>query len=109
MIPLVGNQAELEDQRRVVDGTARETMDRLGVEVEYLVGTMIEVPRAAITADQVARTAQFFSFGTNDLTQLTFGFGRDDLDARLIAPYLDAGILEHNPFERLDVDFATLA
>src|SRR5439155_19759581 len=79
MIPLVGHVNELRDQRAVVDRVAAETMKKQGVKVTYLVGTMIEVPRGAVTADRIAEEAQFFSFGTNDLTQLTFGFSRDDV------------------------------
>src|SRR6185369_3669488 len=79
MIPLVGHVKELRDQKTIVDRVAAETMKEEGVRIKYLVGTMIEVPRGAITADQVAQSAEFFSFGTNDLTQLTFGFSRDDV------------------------------
>ena len=79
MIPLVGHVKELRDQKIVVDRVAAETMKEYGVKVDYLVGTMIEVPRGALTADEVAQEAEFFSFGTNDLTQLTFGFSRDDI------------------------------
>ena len=79
MIPLVGHVKELRDQKAVVDRVAAETMKAKGVKIKYLVGTMIEVPRGAMTADQIAQEAQFFSFGTNDLTQLTFGFSRDDV------------------------------
>src|SRR5258706_436260 len=77
MIPLVGNVRELKDQRTIVDRVAAETMKATGVTIKYLVGTMIEVPRGAITADEIAREAQFFSFGTNDLTQFTYAFSRD--------------------------------
>ena len=79
MIPLVGHVKELRDQKAIVDRVAAETMKAQGVKVKYLVGTMIEVPRGALTADQIAQEAEFFSFGTNDLTQLTFGFSRDDV------------------------------
>src|SRR5687768_2788834 len=79
MIPLVGHVKELRDQKAIVDRVAADTMKAQGVTIKYLVGTMIEVPRGAITADQVAQEAQFFSFGTNDLTQMTFGFSRDDV------------------------------
>src|SRR6185503_13011009 len=79
MIPLVGHVKELRDQRAVVDRVANEVIKETGVKIKYLVGTMIEVPRGAVTADQVATEAEFFSFGTNDLTQLTFGFSRDDV------------------------------
>ena len=79
MIPLVGLVEELQDQKAIVDRVADEVMKEQGVKVKYLVGTMIEVPRGALTADEIAEEAQFFSFGTNDLTQMTFGFSRDDV------------------------------
>ena len=79
MIPLVGLVKELRDQKAIVDRVAAEVMKEQGVKFKYLVGTMIEVPRGAVTADEMAAEAQFFSFGTNDLTQLTFGFSRDDV------------------------------
>ncbi len=101
MIPLVGQQTELVNQREVVDRVAAETMERLGVKVEYLVGTMIEVPRAAITANEIAETAQFFSFGTNDLTQMTLGFSRDDV-GRFLPFYVSSGILQGDPFVSVD-------
>jgi pyruvate,orthophosphate dikinase len=101
MIPLVGQQTELVNQREVVDRVAAETMERLGVKVEYLVGTMIEVPRAAITANEIAETAQFFSFGTNDLTQMTLGFSRDDV-GRFLPFYVSTGILKGDPFVSVD-------
>jgi pyruvate,orthophosphate dikinase len=102
MIPLVGHVRELRDQKAVVDRVAAETMKAYGVKVDYLVGTMIEVPRGAITADEVAKEAQFFSFGTNDLTQLTFGFSRDDI-GKFLSIYQDKKILERDPFQSLDV------
>src|SRR5208283_3685327 len=71
---------------------------------EVLIGTMIETPRAALVADQIAAEADFFSFGTNDLTQMTFGFSRDDVEGRLMGPYLERGLLAHNPFETIDAD-----
>src|SRR5215212_4992400 len=79
MIPLVGDVRELRDQKAIVVRVAEQVMKEQGVKVKYLVGTMIEVPRGALTADEVAKEAQFFSFGTNDLTQMTFGFSRDDV------------------------------
>src|SRR5438128_10887279 len=78
MIPLVGLPKELKDQKAIVDRVASETMKEQGIKIKYLVGTMIEVPRGSIAADEIAEEAEFFSFGTNDLTQLTFGFSRDD-------------------------------
>lgn len=78
MVPLVGTREEIEHQRRVIEETAEKVFQEKGDRVDYLVGTMIEVPRAALVADQIAEVAEFFSFGTNDLTQLTFGYSRDD-------------------------------
>ncbi len=101
MIPLVGNHKELENQKKIVVETADRVFSEAGRRVEYKVGTMIEVPRGALTADEVAQHAEFFSFGTNDLTQTTFGFSRDD-SATFIKSYLDAGILEDDPFQVLD-------
>ncbi|MBI1798459.1 MAG: pyruvate, phosphate dikinase [Candidatus Eisenbacteria bacterium] len=101
MIPLVGHVNELRDQAAIVRRVATEVMSRQGVEVEYRVGTMIEVPRAAITAGEVAGEAQFFSFGTNDLTQLTFGFSRDDA-GKFLPEYVDKKVLPSDPFVTLD-------
>jgi pyruvate, orthophosphate dikinase len=103
MIPLVGLVKELRDQKAVVDRVAAETMKAQGVKVTYLVGTMIEVPRGAMTADQVAEEAQFFSFGTNDLTQLTFGFSRDDV-GKFLKIYQDKKILDRDPFASIDTE-----
>jgi pyruvate,orthophosphate dikinase len=103
MIPLVGHVKELRDQKAVVDRVAAETMKAQGVKIQYLVGTMIEVPRGAVTADQIALEAQFFSFGTNDLTQLTFGFSRDDV-GKFLRIYQDKKILDKDPFASIDVD-----
>ena len=101
MIPLVGKVEELEAQRKIVLETAEQVFQEQGIEVDFLVGTMIEVPRAALTADEIAKVAQFFSFGTNDLTQTTFGYSRDDA-GRFIRKYLELGILEKDPFQVLD-------
>jgi pyruvate,orthophosphate dikinase len=101
MIPLVGHVKELRDQKAIVDRVAEETMKAKGVKVKYLVGTMIEVPRGAATADQIAADAQFFSFGTNDLTQLTFGFSRDDV-GKFLRVYQEKKILERDPFASID-------
>jgi pyruvate,orthophosphate dikinase len=103
MIPLVGHVKELRDQKLVVDRVAEEVMKEKGVKVKYLVGTMIEVPRGAMTADQVAEAAEFFSFGTNDLTQLTFGFSRDDI-GKFLRVYTDKKILDKDPFATFDVE-----
>ena len=101
MIPLVGHVKELRDQKEVVDRVAAETMKEKGVKIDYLVGTMIEVPRGAVTADEIAGEAQFFSFGTNDLTQTTFGFSRDDI-GKFLGAYQDKKILERDPFSTID-------
>jgi pyruvate,orthophosphate dikinase len=103
MIPLVGDVKELRDQRAVVDRVAEETMKAKRVTVKYLVGTMIELPRGAITAGRIAEEAQFFSFGTNDLTQLTFGFSRDDV-GKFLKVYQDRKILERDPFVSIDTE-----
>ena len=103
MIPLVGHVRELRDQKAVVDRVAAETMKAMGVKVKYLVGTMIELPRGAVTADQIAHEAEFFSFGTNDLTQMTFGFSRDDV-GKFLRVYQDKKVLERDPFASIDVE-----
>lgn len=103
MIPLVGHVNELTYIKKIVTETADALIKEHGVELKYLVGTMIEVPRAALTADQIAKEADFFSFGTNDLTQMTFGFSRDDV-GKFLPEYLEKGILEDDPFKHVDVD-----
>jgi pyruvate, orthophosphate dikinase len=103
MIPLVGMVKELRDQKAVVDRVAAEVMKAEGVKVKYLVGTMIEVPRGAATADQIATEAQFFSFGTNDLTQLCYGFSRDDV-GKFLRIYQEKKILEKDPFASIDTE-----
>ena len=101
MIPLVGEVKELAYVKKVVLDTSKKVMDEKGVELDVKVGTMIEIPRAAVTADEIAKEAQFFSFGTNDLTQMTFGFSRDDA-AKFLGAYYDKKIYESDPFARLD-------
>ena len=101
MIPLVGNVKEFKDQKNIVDATAKAVMADKGVKIEYLVGTMIEVPRAAVTADEIAEEAEFFSFGTNDLTQTTLGFSRDDAGGFTKA-YIEKKIFTDDPFQTLD-------
>jgi pyruvate,orthophosphate dikinase len=101
MIPLVGNIKELKDQTALVRRVADETMKEYGVKVQYLLGTMIEVPRAALTAGEIAGEAEFFSFGTNDLTQMTLGFSRDDA-GKFTKVYLDKKIFTDDPFGTLD-------
>ncbi len=102
MIPLVGTKEELSNQKRIIEKVAARVMDEYKVKVEYSVGTMIEIPRAAITADEIAEEAEFFSFGTNDLTQTVYGLSRDD-GAGFLAYYLAHGIWKNNPFETVDV------
>ena len=101
MIPLVGEVKELKYVKDVVVKTADEELAAAGMDMKYLVGTMIEIPRAALTADEIAKEAEFFSFGTNDLTQMTFGFSRDDA-GKFLAAYYDNKIYESDPFARLD-------
>ena len=101
MIPLVGNVKELANQEKIVRRVAQEVMKEKGVRLNYLVGTMIEVPRGALTADEVAKVAEFFSFGTNDLTQTTLGVSRDDA-GRFLIPYVEMEIYDKDPFEVLD-------
>ena len=103
MIPLVGHVKELRDQRTLVDRVAVDAMRSMGVKVRYRVGTMIEVPRGAVTADAIAEEADFFSFGTNDLTQMAFGFSRDDAE-KFLRVYRERRILDRDPFSSIDVD-----
>lgn len=102
MIPVVAHASELKLCRRHVEEVAKEVMSREKVNLSYVVGTMIELPRACITADSIALEADFFSFGTNDLTQTTLGYSRDDAEGKFIPNYIDLGILEKNPFDVLD-------
>ena len=101
MIPLVGTVSEYVDQEKIVRTVAKTTNDKYGIELNYLVGTMIELPRACLTADEIAKHAEFFSFGTNDLTQTTFGFSRDDIGS-FLPDYLERNILPEDPFQSLD-------
>ena len=102
MIPLVGHVRELETIQPLLEEVAKAVMAEKEVEIPYKFGTMIEVPRAAVSAGEVARVAEFFSFGTNDLTQLTFGYSRDDAEAHFLLAYVERGILPVNPFQRID-------
>ena len=102
MLPLVGEANEIRFLRPKIGDTAEKVMSASGRKVDYKIGTMIEVPRAALTADEIAQYADFFSFGTNDLTQATFAFSRDDAEAKFLKDYLDSGILKVDPFEVLD-------
>jgi pyruvate,orthophosphate dikinase len=104
MIPLVATKEEMRILREMVDRIAPEIMKKYDCKVEYLVGTMIELPRAALVADQLAEYAQFFSFGTNDLTQTTFGYSRDDAEGKFLGQYISEGVLPQNPFAVLDRD-----
>ncbi|MEM9132775.1 MAG: pyruvate, phosphate dikinase [Actinomycetota bacterium] len=103
MVPLVSHGNEFAAQRALIDAVATQVAADTGVEIEYKVGVMIEVPRAALVADEIARHADFFSFGTNDLTQTTFAMSRDDAEKAFVADYIDQGILDANPFTTLDV------
>ena len=101
MVPLVGNHKELRYQRDIIEHVAEEVFAERNDKMEYMVGTMIEIPRAAVTADQIAEVADFFSFGTNDLTQMTLGFSRDDI-GKFLPIYLDKGLIKADPFQTLD-------
>ncbi len=103
MVPLVGLKKELQNQKELIKKTAEEVMQKKGVKIDYMIGTMIELPRAALIADEIAQEAEFFSFGTNDLTQTTFGFSRDDA-GKFINYYTENNILEKDPFQTLDQD-----
>ena len=102
MIPLVSTEAEIKIMRGLVVRVANQVQTENKTKINYLVGTMIELPRACLTADQIAKKAEFFSFGTNDLTQTTYGFSRDDIGG-FLPDYLDNKILEHDPFQSLDI------
>ncbi|MDR1977390.1 MAG: pyruvate, phosphate dikinase [Synergistaceae bacterium] len=104
MIPLVGTKPEMKFFREMTDRLAAEVAKKTGVKFDYLVGTMIELPRAALVADQLAEYAQFFSFGTNDLTQTTFGYSRDDAEGKFLFQYVEKGVFKENPFSELDRD-----
>ena len=101
MVPLVGNHKELRAQKAVIDRVANEVFAERNDMIDYMVGTMIEVPRAAVTANQIAEVAEFFSFGTNDLTQMTLGFSRDDI-AKFLPIYLEKNLIKADPFKVLD-------
>ena len=101
MIPLVGHVSEFPTLKKLIDATAETVRERTGIHVRYTVGTMIEGPRACAVADEIAKEAEFFSFGTNDLTQMTFGFSRDDIN-KFLPDYLARGVLTADPFQTLD-------
>ena len=102
MIPLVGHANELSATKRLLEAEANAVEAKAGVDVDYKFGTMIEVPRGALTADEIAKDAAFFSFGTNDLTQMTFGYSRDDAEGGFLLKYVEEKILPANPFQTLD-------
>jgi pyruvate,orthophosphate dikinase len=102
MIPLVGHVNELAASRAILEAEAKRVTKEAGESVDYRFGTMIEVPRGAITADEIALHAEFFSFGTNDLTQMAFGFSRDDAEGKFLLQYVERGILPRNPFQTID-------
>ncbi len=104
MIPLVSHEAEFNIMRQELEEEARRVMKEQGAEIAYMIGTMIEIPRAALTAGDIAKTAEFFSFGTNDLTQTTFGISRDDAETGFLVHYLQSGLLKKNPFASIDAD-----
>ncbi|MCS7175212.1 pyruvate, phosphate dikinase [Pseudothermotoga sp.] len=103
MIPLVGHVNEISFLKKIIKEVADKMIEESGLKIDYKIGTMIEVPRACVTADEIAKEAEFFSFGTNDLTQMTFAFSRDDV-GKFLPEYLEKGILEHDPFKTLDYD-----
>jgi len=104
MIPLTSHVNELKVQQATLEAVAKEVMAEQNMEIDYKFGTMIEIPRAALTASEIAEFAEFFSFGTNDLTQTTFGISRDDAEASFLVEYMEQGILPENPFESIDPD-----
>jgi pyruvate, orthophosphate dikinase len=103
MIPLVSTVKEFDNQRAIIEDVAQRVLGGMGEKIPYLIGTMIELPRAALTAAQIAQSAEFFSFGTNDLTQTTMGLSRDDA-GRFLPSYIDRGILADDPFQVLDTE-----
>ncbi len=103
MIPLAGHVNEIAIAREIIERVAAEVIEKHGVKLDYMIGTMIELPRAALTADEIALKTDFFSFGTNDLTQTTFGFSRDDAESKFLPYYLDERVLPSNPFETIDL------
>jgi pyruvate,orthophosphate dikinase len=102
MIPLISHINELNFIRERLEPVAKDVMVKKGIEIDYKFGTMIEIPRAALTADEIATQAEFFSFGTNDLTQTTFGFSRDDAEGKFLLKFVEDKILPENPFQTLD-------
>lgn len=108
MVPLIGNVRELKILKHKIKAVADETIKKSGISISYSIGTMIEIPRAALTADEIAEEAEFFSFGTNDLTQTTLGFSRDDAEAKFLQLYIAKKIYDTNPFEVIDMGVGKL-
>ena len=104
MIPLVSHVNEFNVMRKSLEEKALRVMEEHGAKIPYLIGTMIEIPRAALTAGEIAKTAEFFSFGTNDLTQTTYGISRDDAETGFLLEYLQTGLLKENPFASIDAE-----
>jgi len=104
MIPLVSIDSEFNLMRETLEDTARSVLEKNDADIHYLIGTMIEIPRAALTAGDIAKSAEFFSFGTNDLTQTTFGISRDDAETGFLVEYLNTGLLKENPFASIDAN-----
>ena len=102
MVPLVGSVSEFIHQKQIIQKAAKSIKKETGENIEYLIGTMIELPRACILADEIGKEAQFFSFGTNDLTQTTYGFSRDDIGS-FLPDYLEKNILKYDPFQTIDI------
>jgi pyruvate,orthophosphate dikinase len=102
MLPLIAYETELERARTVVENAAAEAIEAAGREVPHSIGTMLELPRACLVADRIARHADFFSFGTNDLTQTALGLSRDDVEAKFLGRYVEEGIIDRSPFETID-------
>jgi pyruvate,orthophosphate dikinase len=102
MIPLTCHVNELQAERAKLERVAREVMEEKGMDLPYMFGTLIEIPRAALTADKIAEASDFFSFGTNDLTQMTFGLSRDDAEGKFLLNFVERGLLPANPFQQLD-------
>jgi pyruvate,orthophosphate dikinase len=102
MVPLVGHVNEMRFAKERIEKVAQSVLSEAGIDVHFKIGTMVEIPRAALTAGQIAQHAEFFSFGTNDLTQTTFGYSRDDAEGKFLLRYVEMGILPTNPFQELD-------
>jgi pyruvate,orthophosphate dikinase len=102
MIPLTSHINELRAERAKLERVGKQVMEEKGIDIHYMFGTMIEIPRAALTADEIAQSSDFFSFGTNDLTQMTYGISRDDAEGKFLLNFVDRGLLPNNPFQQLD-------